>query len=103
MLMVTGVCALIFSGWVVIGSNSSAEESLMIPAILVFGWCFLLLTFLALFKVIPPIAAPGMSLSRRIGLRLRRALLWLIALGFVALTIALLIVSAKLLATWLTA
>jgi len=103
LLMLTGIFALIFSGWVVTGSNTSAEESLMIPAILVFGWCFLLLTFLALFKVVPPVAVPGMPFSRRIRLRLRRALLWVIALGFIALTIALLIVSAKLLATWLTA
>lgn len=100
LLMVTGVLALLFSAWVVIASGQAAESSLLIPAVLVFGWCFLLLSFVNLFRSVPPAPQQQDPFGRRLLRRLHRLTLTLIALGFIALTVAMAVVSLKLLSLW---
>jgi hypothetical protein len=103
LLMIIGAMALAMTAWIAIGSDNSAEESWLIPAILLLGWCFLLLCFLNLFRVVPAIPVPGMGWRQRLLLRAQRGFLWAVALGFVMLTLALVVVTIKLLSTWMSA
>ena len=104
LLMFSGLAALGLSAWVAIFSAENAEETLLIPAVLAFGWCFLGLTFLNLFRSVPARLGPDIKgFLPRIARRLHRGLLWLIAAAFIALTLALLLVSYKLLSTWIAA
>ncbi|MEX2130144.1 MAG: hypothetical protein WD772_01550 [Pseudohongiellaceae bacterium] len=101
LFLVIGTASLLFSLWVIVLSPTSAEEAGFIPAVLLFSWCFLLLCFLNLFRFVPPSPTPQDKFGRRLMLRLHRATLIVIALGFSALTLAMLVVSYKLLAIWL--
>ena len=104
LLMLSGLAALGLSAWVALVSADNAEQTLLIPAVLAFGWCFLGLSFLNLFRSVPARLGPETKgFLQRLARQMHRGFLWLIAVAFIALTLALLLLSYKLLSTWLAA
>ncbi|MFM1896784.1 MAG: hypothetical protein RLZZ385_1858 [Pseudomonadota bacterium] len=98
LLLVVALLALVLAVWVVVESARGSDDSLFIPALLVFSWCVLLLIFSKLFLVVPAAPTGREKFFRRLSIKFRRSLLAILALAFGALTLALLIVSFKLLA-----
>lgn len=103
MLIVLGAAALATALWIAIQSGDSAESSGLIPALLLCGWCVLLLSFVNLFHAVPPSAGPGLDWRARLAISLQRALLWGVGFGFLLLSLALVLVSYKLLSAWFAA
>lgn len=101
-LMIFGALALAASGWMVIQSLGGSESAGFIPALVIFGWCLLLLCFINLFRHVPSAPATGERWLKRVLIRSHRFGLWVIAAGFLSLTLGVLSVSLKLLFVWLS-
>ena len=97
LVVVIGALALLLAIAVLIDSSRGRDDSLFIPALLVSGWCALLLIFCRLFIEVPGQPEHKAGLLHRLGIRFRRSLLFLLALGFCLLTVSLAVVGFKLL------
>lgn len=69
-----------------------------IPSLLVFCWSLLLYSVISVFRHPPADPEPGARFLVRLASRLRRAARWAATLLFLTLTIALVVISYKLLA-----
>ena len=100
-LIGVAVFAVIFVTYVATNSGEGSNDQLLIPLILLFCWSGLAYCFINLFQVVPPKANSQLNFLRRQLARFRRALLTIVALGFLVLTGALVVVSFKLITTGL--
>ena len=81
-------------------SGGLNSDDHMIPSLVGFGWAVTLFSCANLFLEVPPVAAAGSGFRVRWGVKLRRGLLWLLAIFIIGLSLALLMLSYKLLSTW---
>jgi len=97
-VVVIGMLALLAAGAIAIDEQSPWEQWL-IPSLLLCCWSLLVFTLIDLFRV--EVAEPDCSAGylRRLQLRFHRLLRNLLALCFVGLTVALVVLSFKLLGT----
>lgn len=100
-LLFLSVLALILVSYVSINPGEGNNDALFIPGLLLFGWGVLGYSFINLFQSAPPIANSNMGFLKRQAAKLRRGIRFTVALGFIALTVALTIATYKLLTTGL--
>jgi len=93
--VVVGILALLASGYLAVGHDVLTERYL-IPAILLFCWCLLVFTLVGMFREPPPAKDGRMGFFRRQLVRFQRFLRSLVALAFLALTAALVVLSYRL-------
>ena len=77
------------------------SDALLMPAILGFCWALMLYSTGELFQSIPDKAGREATFRRRIAVRLRRGLLWVLGILTIASGVALLILSYQLMRVWL--
>lgn len=92
LLLVTAALALCGAGYILVTSRTQAGDLYVIPLMTLFAWSAMLYAFAMLFMHVPPEPEPGMKLLRRCRIRIKRAGYWIIA-------VAMLLVSAFLVAT----
>ncbi len=103
-LVYLSVMAIVLAGYVTIfpvNPGESVNDSLFIPALLLFCWSILAFSLINVFQVAPPTVDSKLGFFRRQAAKFRRALRSIIALGFLLLSIALAVVSIKLMTTGL--
>ena len=83
------------------GLDETINDSLFIPAVVLFCWSFLFYCLISVFQVEPPAVNSSMGFFRRQITKFRRALLIFVAFGFFALSLSLIVVSFKLISTGL--
>jgi hypothetical protein len=93
-----GILALLVAGYLATGQETLTEQYL-IPAILLFCWCLLIYTLVGMFITPPPVIEPGMGFFIRQRARFYRLLRTLVALAFLSLTVALALLSYRLIST----
>ena len=98
LVAVLAVVALLVSGYFAINQSASADTYL-IPALVFFCWCLLIITLIGMFQAPPPQGKQGLGFYGRLLLWFHRKLRSLITLAFLALTVSLIILSYKLLTT----
>ncbi|MEX0965343.1 MAG: hypothetical protein WDZ52_15035 [Pseudohongiellaceae bacterium] len=76
-------------------------DALLMPAVLGFCWALLLYSTGEIFQRTPGKAAEGTTFRRRMALRVRRLVFWVLGLLTVGSAIALLFLSYQLLRVWL--
>ena len=91
------IAALVAALFFAVAPDADAETWL-IPALLLFCWSLLVVTLVSMFRTTPPAADRNTGFFRRQMIRLHRAFRNLLALAFLALSLALIILSYKLLA-----
>lgn len=77
------------------------NDTLLMPAILGFCWALMLYSTGELFQVIPDKAGREMALRRRLAVRVRRGMLWILGILTIASGLALLILTYQLMRVWL--
>ncbi len=87
--------------YIVLSSQSHAGDRYLIPCIIGLLWSLSAYAFIINFRSLPPPAEQGAAVLSRLKRRLQRIWYGLLALLFSTATIAVLIVSYRLLATWL--
>ena len=103
-LICLSVLSFLLAAYVAIVPDNPDEvinDSLFIPALLLFCWGVLCYCLISVFKVAVPTLDAKMGFFSRLVARFRRALRSIIVLGFLALSIALVVVSFKLVTTGL--
>lgn len=80
--------------------ESVGGDQLMLPAVAGFCWMVLLYSFSRLFITVPEKPGPEHGWIRRLGLKFRRGLMWLMGLAMIALGVAVLVLSYQLLRTY---
>ena len=98
LVVVVGLFALLASGYLAIGQDALTDQYL-IPAILLFCWCLLVFTLVAMFLSPPPASDEHMGFFRRQLVKFKRFLVTLVALAFLALTVSLVVLSYRLIVT----
>lgn len=93
-----GVLALLTSSYLAIGQDALTDQYL-IPSILLFCWCLLVFTLVGMFRSPPPAKDASMGFFRRQSVRFNRFLRTLVALAFLSLTAALILLSYRLIVT----
>ena len=96
--VVIGFLALLASGYLATGQDVMTDQYL-IPAILLFCWCLLVFTLVGMFRAAPPAKDESMGFFRRQYIKFQRFLRTLVALAFLALTFALVVLSYRLIIT----
>ena len=81
--------------------GSAAEYDLLIPAIVGFCWAATLLSFASLFISIPAKFERGANLGARLISRIKRGLAQGLGLLMISLTVALVLLTYRLLGVWL--
>jgi len=81
--------------------GSAAEYDLLIPAIVGFCWAAILLSFASFFISIPAKFEKGAKLGARLVSRIKRGLAQGLGLLMISLTIALVLLTYRLLRVWL--
>jgi len=76
-------------------------DTLLMPAILGFCWALMLYSTAELFQVIPDKAGREATFRRRMAVRVRRGILWVLGILSLASTAALLVLTYQLLRVWL--
>ena len=76
-------------------------DSLLMPSILGFCWALMLYSTGEIFQTLPAKAGAEDRLARRVSLRVRRLLFWLLGMLTVFSTLALMVLSFQLLRVWL--
>jgi hypothetical protein len=92
---VVGILALLVSAYLATGQETLTDQYL-IPAILLFCWCLLIYTLVGMFITPPPVSEPGMGFFMRLRVRFYRLLRTLVAVAFLSLTVALALLSYRL-------
>jgi hypothetical protein len=77
------------------------NDGLLMPAILVFCWALMLYSTGELFQEIPDKAGSEATFRRRMGVRVRRGILWILGLLTIVSAAGLLILSYQLMRVWL--
>ena len=77
------------------------NDGLLMPAILGFCWALMLYSTGELFQEIPDKAGSEATFSRRIGVRVRRGIIWILGLLTIVSAAGLLILSYQLMRVWL--
>ena len=77
------------------------NDGLLMPAILVFCWALMLYSTGELFQEIPDKAGSEATFRRRMGVRVRRGILWVLGLLTIVSAAGLLILSYQLMRVWL--
>jgi len=98
------VLAFLLAAYVTIvpgGPDEPINDSLFIPAVVLFRWNFLFYCLISVFQVEPPAFNSSMGFLRRQITKFRRALRIIVALGFFVLSLSLIVVSFKLISTGL--
>ncbi|GJM12723.1 MAG: hypothetical protein DHS20C12_11260 [Pseudohongiella sp.] len=76
-------------------------DSLLMPAILGFCWALMLYSTGELFQAVPAKPQSEVPFRERMALRIRRAVLWVLAVLTIVSTAALVVLSYQLLRVWL--
>jgi hypothetical protein len=98
------VCSFLLAAYITIvpgNPDEAINDSLFIPAVLLFCWSVLCYCLISVFQVAVPIVDVKMGFFSRLVTKFRRSLRSIITLGFLALSIALVVVSFKLMTTGL--
>ncbi|PCI77468.1 MAG: hypothetical protein COB20_08145 [SAR86 cluster bacterium] len=77
------------------------SDTLLMPAILGFCWALMLYSTAELFQVIPGKASSEATFRRRMAVRVRRGILWVLGTLTIASAAALFILSYQLMRVWL--
>jgi hypothetical protein len=77
------------------------NDTLLMPAILGFCWALMLYSTAELFQGIPGKASSEATFRRRMAVRVRRGILWVLGILTLASTAALLVLTYQLLRVWL--
>lgn len=77
------------------------NDTLLMPAILGFCWALMLYSTGELFQAIPENVGSEATFRRRMAVRVRRGLLWILGILTIASAAALLILSYQLMRVWL--
>ena len=77
------------------------NDGLLMPAILGFCWALMLYSTGELFQEIPDKAGSEATFYRRIGVRVRRGIIWILGLLTIVSAAGLLILSYQLMRVWL--
>jgi len=77
------------------------NDGLLMPAILGFCWALMLYSTGELFQEIPDKAGSEATFHRRIGVRVRRGIFWILGLLTIVSVVGLLILSYQLMRVWL--
>lgn len=93
--VVVGLLALLAVAFLAVGQGDLTDRYL-IPAVLLFCWCLLVFSLVGMFRVAPPAVEEHTGFFRRLRIRIQRFLRFLLALAFLALTIALVFLSYRL-------
>ena len=99
-----GLLGVVFAGLFLMSLlevGSAAEHDLLIPAIVGFCWAATLLSFANLFNSIPAKVESGANLRARLISRIKRGLAQGLGLLMISLTVALLLLTYRLLRVWL--
>lgn len=86
--------------WIVLTSESHAQDIYLIPAVLMFIWLLLLYAFLSLFASVPERAPRDASVILRFRSGLRRAVYYTLALFMLLVSAALVMTTAQLIGAW---
>lgn len=92
-----GLLALGVAIWDLLRADGSGQIRWFLPSLLLACWCCLWLSGIALFRAPPPVPDPHQRRWRRMVTRLQRGALYVVALAFAGLTLALLLTTAQLL------
>lgn len=77
------------------------DDTLLMPAILGFCWALMLYSTAELFQAVPDRADAEEALRRRIQVRIRRGILWILAVLTLVSSAALFVLSYQILRVWL--
>ena len=77
------------------------NDTLLMPTILGFSWALMLYSTGELFQAIPGKASSEATFRRRMAVRVRRGILWVLGILTIASTSALLVLSYQILRVWL--
>jgi hypothetical protein len=77
------------------------NDALLMPAILGFCWALMLYSAGELFQAVPDKAGSEATFRRRMGVRVRRGMLWILGVLMMASAAALVILSYQLMRVWL--
>jgi len=77
------------------------NDGLLMPAILGFCWALMLYSIGELFQQIPGKASSEVTFRRRMGVRVRRGIWWILGILTIASAAGLLILSYQLMLVWL--
>ncbi|MEZ5489971.1 MAG: hypothetical protein R3F50_06585 [Gammaproteobacteria bacterium] len=93
---IVGVSAFFVAGYVALDPGMELERKL-VPTFLLSCWCLLVFTLVSLFRAIPPAIDNNQGFFLRQKIRLQHFLRNILALLFLILTVALLVLSYRLL------
>ena len=77
------------------------NDTLLMPAILGFCWALMLYSTGELFQAIPEKAGSEATFRRRMAVRVRRGMLWILGILTIASAVALIVLSYQLMRVWL--
>ena len=80
--------------------NTHQEEFFLIPCIVGFLWCLLAYAFLIGFQYMPNKANENNKFFARMKVKFYRFLYWLFGVGFIVISIVMIILSVKMIAVW---
>ena len=99
-LLVLAVLALAYGIYVLLSSNSQADDMALIPSLILFTWATLAHAFLSLFAYVPPRATKEMRFVMKVKVGLRRIPYYCLLVLFVTATGFLLLTSWQLSGAW---
>ena len=93
---IAGISAFLVAGYIALDPGMALEQNL-VPTILLSCWCLLVFTLISLFRAVPPTTDRSQGFFLRQKIRFHRFLRNIIAILFLVLTAALLVLSYRLL------
>lgn len=89
-----------FIGWGLINPFSPQQEQFLLPCLVLVLWLLLAYIMTNVFSQIPEQVNKQQGLIKRIKLRIQRFFYWLLVIVFISLTLAVLVLTAKLGKIW---
>jgi hypothetical protein len=100
LIIVLGLVCLLLFLLGLFQAGGVTDDELMLPALAGFCWAVLLFSCARLFRHVPAVPAPGAGIRTRLSIRLRRGLLWLLAIALLVVGLAVLVLTWQLLRIW---
>jgi len=91
---------LISAIYIVLTSRSMEEDIYFVPSLIGLIWSISALSFLLTFHSVPEKADSSFSFFRRIGRGIRRGWYWFLGFAFIAISIAAIITSYRIISIW---
>ena len=101
-IMLIGVGSLSFFIYTVFSSGTTENDAYLIPSVLGFIWSLLYLLLVSAFPYVPEKPDQSIKFFKRIKIKFKRGIYYLIGIVFVVTTLSAIVLSFRLINIWLT-